>query len=62
MRVSLNWLREYVDLPVGPDELAERLTMLGIDIETVERPGGGMKNIFTSRYPNARIATKWPSS
>ncbi|HOT51281.1 MAG TPA: phenylalanine--tRNA ligase subunit beta, partial [Candidatus Hydrogenedentes bacterium] len=59
MRVSLNWLREYVDLPVGPDELAERLTMLGIEIEAVERPGAGMKNIFTGRilsidpHPNA---------
>jgi len=59
MRVSLNWLREYVDLPVGPDELAERLTMLGIEIEAIERPGAGMKNIFTGRilsvdpHPNA---------
>ncbi|MCS6782329.1 MAG: phenylalanine--tRNA ligase subunit beta [Gloeomargarita sp. SKYBB_i_bin120] len=38
MRVSLNWLRELVDLPaeVTVTELAERLTLAGFEVEHIE--------------------------
>lgn len=36
MLISLNWLRDYVDIPVGPEQLAEDLTMLGLNVEGVE--------------------------
>lgn len=38
MRISLNWLRELVDLPaaVTVEELAERLTMAGFEVEAIE--------------------------
>ena len=39
MKVLLSWLREYVDVPYRVDELAERLPMLGLGIESVERAG-----------------------
>ncbi len=41
MRVPLSWLREYVDLPVGTTarELAGRLTLAGLEVETVDRLG-----------------------
>ncbi|MBA2445020.1 MAG: phenylalanine--tRNA ligase subunit beta, partial [Nocardioidaceae bacterium] len=41
MRVPVSWLREYVDLPaeVSVNELANRLTMLGLKLEAVESPG-----------------------
>ena len=29
MKVTLNWLKQYVDFNWSPEELAERLTMLG---------------------------------
>jgi phenylalanyl-tRNA synthetase beta chain len=37
----MSWLREYVDLPPGVTgrDLAERLVALGLEVETVERPG-----------------------
>jgi phenylalanyl-tRNA synthetase beta chain len=38
MRISLNWLKEYVDIPVDADELAHKMTMLGLEIEAIERP------------------------
>ena len=28
MKITLNWLRQYVDIPWTPEELTERLTML----------------------------------
>ncbi len=36
MRISLNWLRELVDLTLAPDELAETLTIAGFEVEDIE--------------------------
>jgi len=40
MRLSLKWLREYVDLHLPAGELAARLTMAGIEVDAIERTGG----------------------
>ena len=39
MRVPLSWLREYVDVELTPDELATRLTLLGMEVRSIERWG-----------------------
>jgi phenylalanyl-tRNA synthetase beta chain len=39
MRVPLNWLKEYVDIPVPLDELVKRLSMAGLEVENIERIG-----------------------
>jgi phenylalanyl-tRNA synthetase beta chain len=36
MKISLDWLREYVDFSLSPDELSAKLTSLGIEVEAVE--------------------------
>ncbi|MEX0267732.1 phenylalanine--tRNA ligase subunit beta [Leptolyngbyaceae cyanobacterium UHCC 1019] len=36
MRISLNWLRELVDIAMTPSELAEMLTMAGFEVEDIE--------------------------
>ena len=36
MRLSLNWLREFIDIPVTPEVLAERLTLVGFEVEGIE--------------------------
>jgi len=33
MKVSLKWLRDYVDIKLAPEELAERLTMAGLEVK-----------------------------
>ena len=33
MLISLEWLREYVDFDLSPAELAEKLTMVGLELE-----------------------------
>src|SRR5665213_3304279 len=59
MRISLNWLSEYISIPFEPAELAERLTMLGLEIEAIERLGERWDNIVVgevlevSPHPNA---------
>jgi len=39
LRVPVSWLREYVDISVEIDELAERLHMSGTEVDHVERAG-----------------------
>lgn len=41
MIVSHNWLKEYVDLPMPLDELTERLTLTGLNLEGIEKLDGG---------------------
>jgi len=59
MKVTLNWLRQYVDFDWSPDELAERLTMLGLEVEDVHPVGGGFDGIVVAqvitrdKHPNA---------
>ncbi|MGB8991006.1 MAG: phenylalanine--tRNA ligase subunit beta [Desulfobaccales bacterium] len=36
MRLSLNWLADFVDLDLEPQALADRLTMTGLEVEAVE--------------------------
>lgn len=49
MKVSLNWLKEFVDIDLGIDELAHRLTMLGLEIESVERPGAEITKVIIGK-------------
>ncbi|MGA1844350.1 MAG: phenylalanine--tRNA ligase subunit beta [bacterium] len=37
MYIGYNWLKEYVEVPFTPEELAERLTMLGLEIGGISR-------------------------
>src|SRR5512133_3328698 len=59
MKVTLNWLKEYVDFAWSPEELAERLTMLGVEVEGVQKIGGGFEGVVVAqvitrdKHPNA---------
>jgi phenylalanyl-tRNA synthetase beta chain len=37
MRILERWLKKYIDFSINPDELAGRLTMLGLEFESVRR-------------------------
>ena len=59
MKVILNWLKQYVDFNWSPEELAERLTMLGLEVESVQKLGGEFAGIVVAqvitrdKHPNA---------
>ncbi|MCM3029901.1 MULTISPECIES: phenylalanine--tRNA ligase subunit beta [unclassified Niallia] len=60
MLVSYKWLQEYVDLnDITPEELADRITRSGIEVEGVEVLNEGMKNVVIGhvlereQHPNA---------
>ncbi len=37
MKVTLNWLKQYVDFNWSPEEVTERLTLLGVEVEGVQK-------------------------
>ena len=39
MNISYNWLNKYIDIPYSPDELVEKLTMCGIEVESITKTG-----------------------
>ena len=59
MKVTLNWLKQYVDFDWSPEELTERLTMLGLEVEGVTKVGGEFAGIVVAqvitrdKHPNA---------
>ena len=59
MKISLNWLKEYVDITLPVADLAERLTMAGSEVKGVEVIGGNWENIVVGQitainpHPNA---------
>jgi len=59
MLVPLNWLKEYVEIDVSPEELGEMLTMAGLELEALHYRGKGLENIIVvqikkiDKHPNA---------
>jgi len=59
MKVSLKWLRDYVDIKLDPKELAERLTMSGLEVKGKQTIGGTWDNVLIGEvvalnpHPNA---------
>jgi len=59
MKVTLNWLKQYVDFNWSPEELTGRLTMLGLEVEGVQKISGAFDGIVVAqivardKHPNA---------
>ena len=59
MNVTLNWLKTYIDFEFSPSELADRLTMLGIEVESIKQLGAELEGVVVGSvgsikpHPNA---------
>jgi len=59
MKVSLKWLKDYIDISLVPKELAEKLTMAGMEVRSIQTIGGTWENVVVgeivalSPHPNA---------
>ncbi|HEU5069173.1 MAG TPA: phenylalanine--tRNA ligase subunit beta [Verrucomicrobiae bacterium] len=59
MKITLNWLKQYVDFNWSSEELAERLTLLGLEVEGVHKVAGEFDGIVVAqvitrdKHPNA---------
>ncbi|HEU5315930.1 MAG TPA: phenylalanine--tRNA ligase subunit beta [Chloroflexota bacterium] len=59
MKVSLKWLRDYVDFSASAEELSRRLTIAGIEVDALHHVGAAWENVWVARiekierHPNA---------
>jgi phenylalanyl-tRNA synthetase beta chain len=62
MKISYNWLKQYIDIPESPEEIGKVLTSTGLEVEHVEAHEsikGGLKGLVVghvlacSKHPNA---------
>ncbi|HZK18006.1 MAG TPA: phenylalanine--tRNA ligase subunit beta [Clostridia bacterium] len=59
MLISYKWLQDYVDVDISPEELAEKITQAGIEVEKVRYLGDNLEGVVTGqitaigKHPNA---------
>jgi phenylalanyl-tRNA synthetase beta chain len=59
MRISLDWLQDWVDVRLPPRELADRLSMTGFEVEAIEAAAPPLEGVVVGevvdcgRHPNA---------
>ncbi len=60
MKIPFEWLKEFVVIDMGPYELAKRLTMRGLEVESIEEQKPSFDGVFVGkitaidRHPNAK--------
>ena len=59
MRAPIKWLKDYVQFDETPEEIAEKLTMAGVAVESIEYLGENIEGVVTGKilsvkhHPNA---------
>ena len=59
MKFSLSWLKDYIDVTMDPADLADALTMAGLEVDSVSNRYGYLNGVIVarveevSRHPNA---------
>ena len=59
MKISYSWLKDYLDFEQTPDEVADILTLTGLEVEEVYKSGSDLtgvvvgKVLTSEKHPNA---------
>ncbi|HET6528173.1 MAG TPA: phenylalanine--tRNA ligase subunit beta, partial [Balneolaceae bacterium] len=59
MKISYNWLKEFINLELSPEETAEKLTLIGLEVDELISYGSKLKGVIVgevlevSEHPNA---------
>jgi len=59
MKFSLSWLKDHLDTDADAAAVADKLTSIGLEVETVEDPGARLKDFIVAyvvsaeKHPNA---------
>ena len=55
MKISYNWLKDYIACDLTPEQVAEALTSIGLEVDSIEMeeeiPGGLELTIDTAAIP-----------
>ena len=49
MKISMNWIRQYADIPVSPAEYESTMIMHGTGVEGIEYLGEECQNVVVGR-------------
>jgi len=49
MKISEQWLREWINPPVSSEELAEQLTLMGLEVDEVESTSPAFSSVVVAR-------------
>lgn len=49
MKVLFSWLKDFIDFDLSPEELAEKLSFNGIEVEKIEKLKYSLKNVVVGR-------------
>ena len=55
MKVSLNWLKDFVDIDMPAEALGHLLTMNGLEVEGIEAVGQSLDDIVVARSEERRV-------
>lgn len=59
MKISYNWLKDFINLELSPEETAEKLTLIGLEVEEVTSYGNKLEGVVVGEvlevreHPNA---------
>ncbi|MTI89191.1 MAG: phenylalanine--tRNA ligase subunit beta [Balneolaceae bacterium] len=59
MKISYNWLKDFIDLELSPQETADKLTLIGLEVEDIEAFGNTLEGVIVGEilqlreHPNA---------
>jgi len=59
MLISLKWLRDYIDVELTPEEIADKLTMAGLEVDSIDRISPAFSGVVVAKilsikpHPNA---------
>ena len=59
MKISYNWLKKFINLELSPEETAEKLTLIGLEVEEVSTHGSLLEGVVVGEvlevkeHPNA---------
>ena len=49
MLASLEWLKQYVDINISVAELCDKITRVGLEVDTVNQLGKGLEGVITGK-------------
>jgi phenylalanyl-tRNA synthetase beta chain len=58
MKAPLEWIKEFVKLEAAPEVLADKLTMAGVEVSSIEYHGRNIKDVVTGKILSAEMHPK----
>ncbi len=54
MKVNYNWLKDFVEINMSAESLADLLTMAGLEVDSLEQIGGCLEHVTAARVSRVR--------